>query len=87
MGTVALALSLLAVALPCLAATTLRIGAFNIQTFGDTKMANEGVASIIVSVSAASAMWGRAVHWGGPKARVPCQGDVAVDGMASQCWG
>ncbi|XP_010144202.1 PREDICTED: deoxyribonuclease-1-like 2 [Buceros rhinoceros silvestris] len=50
MGTVALALSLLAVALPCLATTTLRISAFNIQTFGDTKMANEGVASVIVSI-------------------------------------
>ncbi|NWR65771.1 DNSL2 protein, partial [Bucorvus abyssinicus] len=50
MGTVALALSLLAVALPCLATTTLHIGAFNIQAFGDTKMANEEVASIIVSI-------------------------------------
>ncbi|KAM9222705.1 deoxyribonuclease-1-like 2 [Leptosomus discolor] len=50
MGMVALALSLLAVALPCLATTTLRVGAFNIQAFGDTKMSNEGVAGIIVSI-------------------------------------
>ncbi|NWH16440.1 DNSL2 protein, partial [Grus americana] len=50
MGTVALALSLLAVALPCLATATLRVGAFNIQAFGDSKMSNEEVAGIIVSV-------------------------------------
>lgn len=49
----ALALFLLTVALPCPATATLRIGAFNIQAFGDTKMSNEGVAGIIVSVSAA----------------------------------
>ncbi|XP_075623201.1 deoxyribonuclease-1-like 2 [Balearica regulorum gibbericeps] len=50
MGTVALALSLLAVALPCLATATLRVGAFNIQAFGDSKMSNEEVAGVIVSV-------------------------------------
>ncbi|KAM6249870.1 deoxyribonuclease-1-like 2 [Porphyrio hochstetteri] len=50
MGTVVLALSLLAVVSPCLATATLRIGAFNIQAFGDTKMSNEEVAGIIVSI-------------------------------------
>ncbi|KAM9014880.1 deoxyribonuclease-1-like 2 [Ara ararauna] len=50
MGTVALALYLLAVALPCLATATLRVGAFNIQAFGDTKMSNEEVAGIIISI-------------------------------------
>ncbi|XP_069726355.1 deoxyribonuclease-1-like 2 [Phaenicophaeus curvirostris] len=50
MGTVALALSLLAVALLHSAAATLRIGAFNIQAFGDTKMSNEEVVNIIVSI-------------------------------------
>ncbi|NXF32269.1 DNSL2 protein, partial [Nyctibius bracteatus] len=50
MGTMALALSLLSTALLCPATATLRVGAFNIQAFGDTKMSNEGVASIIVSI-------------------------------------
>ncbi|NXH16666.1 DNSL2 protein, partial [Bucco capensis] len=50
MGTVVLVLSLLAVALPCPAVAILRVGAFNIQAFGDTKMSNEGVASIIVKI-------------------------------------
>ncbi|XP_010015284.1 PREDICTED: deoxyribonuclease-1-like 2 [Nestor notabilis] len=50
MGTTVLALSLLAVALPCLATATLRIGAFNIQAFGDTKMSNKEVAGIIISI-------------------------------------
>ncbi|XP_061214148.1 deoxyribonuclease-1-like 2 [Neopsephotus bourkii] len=50
MGTVVLALYLLAVALPCMATATLRIGAFNIQAFGDTKMSNEEVAGIIISI-------------------------------------
>ncbi|NWQ81302.1 DNSL2 protein, partial [Columbina picui] len=50
MGTMVLALSLLTVALPCLATATLRVGAFNIQAFGDTKMSNEGVAGIIISI-------------------------------------
>ncbi|KAM9261827.1 deoxyribonuclease-1-like 2 [Cariama cristata] len=50
MGTVVLALCLLAVALPYPATARLRIGAFNIQAFGDTKMSNEGVAGIIVSI-------------------------------------
>ncbi|NXQ88232.1 DNSL2 protein, partial [Nyctibius grandis] len=50
MGTVALALSLMSTALLCPATATLRVGAFNIQAFGDTKMSNEGVASIIVSI-------------------------------------
>uniref|UniRef100_A0A8C5U2F6 Uncharacterized protein n=1 Tax=Malurus cyaneus samueli TaxID=2593467 RepID=A0A8C5U2F6_9PASS len=43
MGTVTLALSLLAVALLSPATTTLRVGAFNIQSFGDTKMSNKEV--------------------------------------------
>ncbi|NXW55804.1 DNSL2 protein, partial [Eurystomus gularis] len=50
MGTMVLALSLLAVALPSPAIATLRIGAFNIQSFGDTKMSNKEVASIIISI-------------------------------------
>uniref|UniRef100_A0A8B9FEZ5 Deoxyribonuclease n=1 Tax=Amazona collaria TaxID=241587 RepID=A0A8B9FEZ5_9PSIT len=50
MGTMVLALYLLAVALPCLATATLRVGAFNIQAFGDTKMSNEEVAGIIISI-------------------------------------
>ncbi|NXE29413.1 DNSL2 protein, partial [Ardeotis kori] len=50
MGTMALALALLVVALPCLTSATLRVGAFNIQAFGDTKMSNEEVAGIIVSI-------------------------------------
>ncbi|NXG80045.1 DNSL2 protein, partial [Baryphthengus martii] len=50
MGSMALALTLLAVCVPSLAMATLRVGAFNIQAFGDTKMSNEGVASIIVSI-------------------------------------
>lgn len=49
----ALVLSLLAVSLLCPATATLRVGAFNIQAFGDTKMSNEEVAGIIVSVSTA----------------------------------
>ncbi|NXT39417.1 DNSL2 protein, partial [Pelecanoides urinatrix] len=50
MGTVALALSLLAVALLCPATATLRVGAFNIQAFGDTKMSSKEVAGIIISI-------------------------------------
>ncbi|XP_030907982.2 deoxyribonuclease-1-like 2 [Melopsittacus undulatus] len=50
MGTVLLAVYLLAVALPCLATATLRVGAFNIQAFGDSKMSNEEVAGIIISI-------------------------------------
>ncbi|NXS46313.1 DNSL2 protein, partial [Balaeniceps rex] len=50
MRTVALALSLLAMALLCPATATLRIGAFNIQAFGDTKMSNDEVAGIIISI-------------------------------------
>ncbi|NWW96671.1 DNSL2 protein, partial [Rhynochetos jubatus] len=50
MGTMVLALSLLAVALLCPATATLRVGAFNIQAFGDTKMSNEDVAGIIISI-------------------------------------
>lgn len=49
----ALALSLLVMVLPCPVTAMLRIGAFNIQAFGDTKMSNEEVAGIIVNVSAA----------------------------------
>ncbi|XP_005436861.2 deoxyribonuclease-1-like 2 [Falco rusticolus] len=50
MGTMVLSLSLLAVALLCPATATLRVGAFNIQAFGDTKMSNKEVADIIVSI-------------------------------------
>ncbi|XP_061848837.1 deoxyribonuclease-1-like 2 [Colius striatus] len=50
MGPVVLALSLLAVALLCPASATLRVGAFNIQAFGDSKMSNEEVAGVIVSI-------------------------------------
>ncbi|XP_075292445.1 deoxyribonuclease-1-like 2 [Opisthocomus hoazin] len=50
MGTVALALSLLTTTLLCPATAMLRVGAFNIQAFGDTKMSNEGVAGIIISI-------------------------------------
>lgn len=63
MGTVTLELSLLAVALLCPATAMLRVGAFNIQAFGDTKMSNKEVAEIIINVSAASATWGWAVCW------------------------
>lgn len=61
MGTAVLALSLLAVALVCPATATLRIGAFNIQAFGDSKMSDEAVAGVIINVSTAGAAWGRAV--------------------------
>ncbi|NXN62223.1 DNSL2 protein, partial [Rynchops niger] len=50
MGTTALALALLTTTLLCPATATLRVGAFNIQAFGDTKMSDEGVAGIIVSI-------------------------------------
>ncbi|NXP50743.1 DNSL2 protein, partial [Heliornis fulica] len=50
MGTMVLALSLLAGAFPCLATASLRVGAFNIQAFGDTKMSNMEVADVIVSI-------------------------------------
>lgn len=53
MGTMALALALLTTTLLCPATATLHVGAFNIQAFGDTKMSDEGVAGIIVSVSVA----------------------------------
>ncbi|XP_009880258.1 PREDICTED: deoxyribonuclease-1-like 2 [Charadrius vociferus] len=46
----ALALSLLTTTLLCPATATLRVGAFNIQAFGDTKMSNERVAGIIVNI-------------------------------------
>lgn len=64
METVVLALSLLSTALLCPATATLRIGAFNIQAFGDSKMSDESVAGVIISVSTAGAawsMWGWAV--------------------------
>lgn len=57
MGTVVLALSLLSMALLCPATATLRIGAFNIQSFGDSKMSDESVAGVIINVSTASAAW------------------------------
>ncbi|KAM6299406.1 deoxyribonuclease-1-like 2 [Aegotheles albertisi] len=50
MGTVALSLSLLATTLLCPATATLRVGAFNIQAFGDTKMSNEAVAGVIINI-------------------------------------
>ncbi|NXC44292.1 DNSL2 protein, partial [Penelope pileata] len=50
MGTVLLALSLLTAAVLCPAAATLRIGAFNIQAFGDSKMSDESVAGIIINI-------------------------------------
>ncbi|NWY49749.1 DNSL2 protein, partial [Chionis minor] len=50
MGTMVLALSLLTITLLCPATATLRVGAFNIQAFGDTKMSNEEVAGIIISI-------------------------------------
>ncbi|NXX99023.1 DNSL2 protein, partial [Centropus bengalensis] len=50
MGTVALALSLLVMALVCPASASLRVGAFNIQAFGDSKMSNVEVAGIIVRI-------------------------------------
>lgn len=73
-----LALSLLAVALVCPATATLRIGAFNIQAFGDSKMSDEAVAGIIVNVSTAAAVWGRAVCME-PKYS-SCARDMAVAG-------
>ncbi|NXU48822.1 DNAS1 protein, partial [Turnix velox] len=45
-----LVLLLLAAALLLHVATTLKIGAFNIRAFGDTKMSNETIANIIVSI-------------------------------------
>ncbi|NXV96269.1 DNAS1 protein, partial [Calonectris borealis] len=45
-----LVLSLLAAALLLHVATTLKIGAFNIKTFGDSKMSNQTIADIIVSI-------------------------------------
>ncbi|NXG84449.1 DNSL2 protein, partial [Stercorarius parasiticus] len=50
MGTMALALALLTTTLLCPATATLSVGAFNIQAFGDTKMSDEGVVGIIVSI-------------------------------------
>ncbi|NXP05677.1 DNSL2 protein, partial [Thinocorus orbignyianus] len=50
MGTMVLTLSLLTITLLCPATATLRIGAFNIQAFGDTKMSDERVADIIVNI-------------------------------------
>ncbi|XP_051488434.1 deoxyribonuclease-1-like [Apus apus] len=45
-----LVLSLLAAALLLQVATTLKISAFNIKAFGDSKMSNQTVADIIVSI-------------------------------------
>ncbi|XP_062444383.1 deoxyribonuclease-1-like 2 [Rhea pennata] len=50
MGTGLLALALLAVALLPRAAATLRIGAFNVQAFGDSKMSDWTVAGILVDI-------------------------------------
>jgi len=54
-----LVLELLAAALLLRVAATLRISAFNIRTFGDSKMSNQTVAGFIVSVSAG----GEEQHW------------------------
>ncbi|XP_058672136.1 deoxyribonuclease-1-like [Ammospiza caudacuta] len=43
-------LSILVAALLLHVATSLKIGAFNIRTFGDAKMANQTIANIIVSI-------------------------------------
>lgn len=77
MGTVTLGLSLLAVALLCPATAMLRIGAFNIQAFGDTKMSNKEVAEIIINVSATRALWGWAVCWDRPQ-HGSCARDVGM---------
>ncbi|NXY23592.1 DNAS1 protein, partial [Atrichornis clamosus] len=45
-----LMLSLLLAALLLHVATTLKVGAFNIKAFGDSKMSNQTVANIIVSI-------------------------------------
>ncbi|NXI21311.1 DNAS1 protein, partial [Sterrhoptilus dennistouni] len=45
-----LLLSLLVTALLLHVATTLKVGAFNIKAFGDTKMSNQTVANTIVSI-------------------------------------
>nr|XP_009672960.1 PREDICTED: deoxyribonuclease-1 [Struthio camelus australis] len=50
MGSAKLALTLLAAALLLPAAATLKIGAFNIRTFGDSKMSNKTIAGIIVTI-------------------------------------
>lgn len=47
-----LVLSLLVAALLLHVAATLKISAFNIRVFGDSKMSNQTIADIIVSVSA-----------------------------------
>ncbi|XP_068765084.1 uncharacterized protein [Struthio camelus] len=50
MGSAKLALTLLAAALLLPAAATLKIGAFNIRTFGDSKMSNKTIVGIIVTI-------------------------------------
>ncbi|NXS46314.1 DNAS1 protein, partial [Balaeniceps rex] len=45
-----LVLSLLVAALLLHVATTLKIGAFNIRAFGDSKMSNQTIADIIISI-------------------------------------
>nr|XP_025963546.1 deoxyribonuclease-1-like [Dromaius novaehollandiae] len=50
MGAAKLALALLAAALLLHVAATLKIGAFNIKTFGDSKMSNKTIADIIVAI-------------------------------------
>lgn len=55
-----LALALLSLASLLHAATALRISAFNIKSFGDSKLSNETVAGIIVKVSAG---WGGVISW------------------------
>ncbi|XP_065588492.1 deoxyribonuclease-1-like 2 isoform X3 [Cyrtonyx montezumae] len=50
MRTAVLALSLLTTALLCPATAMLRIGAFNIQAFGDSKMSDESVAGVIIHI-------------------------------------
>ncbi|XP_067162369.1 deoxyribonuclease-1 [Apteryx mantelli] len=50
MGAAKLALALLAAALLLHVAATLKIGAFNIRTFGDSKMSNKTIADVIVAI-------------------------------------
>uniref|UniRef100_A0A674IVS7 Uncharacterized protein n=1 Tax=Terrapene triunguis TaxID=2587831 RepID=A0A674IVS7_9SAUR len=52
MGAMRPALALLSLAYLMRTAATLRICAFNIRTFGDSKLSNETIAGIIVNVSA-----------------------------------
>uniref|UniRef100_A0A8D2JJN3 Deoxyribonuclease 1 like 2 n=1 Tax=Varanus komodoensis TaxID=61221 RepID=A0A8D2JJN3_VARKO len=81
---------------PCLAfllpvASPLRICAFNIQSFGDSKLSDEGTSEVIVKVST----WGRE-RWGPvvERGRLPREEGAHGRGIAcglpengGQCWG